>query len=205
MHTLAALILGLACIVIAPFVVRFAYEIPKKGWIVLGGLVVAATGVGAASVFNFPQWVGLGLLGLSLLWLIRSVTSVRPNISLSTAMWMSGVVWLVSVATQDFTMLMYVLGVAGILNSLYAIVQAKKGWFNPDKAHKYAVGFVGNTNMLGNFLVGIVAVVCWLGIGESYWWLLGLLPIGWALKLTHCKTAYIGLGAFGLVVVSDFI
>jgi len=83
-----------------------------------------------------------------------------------------------------------------VLNCAYAIIQHEfqhEPWkSSTNTTHHYAIGFIGNENMLGNWLVPQVFLLVWLA-QDCAWWFVCLPLIVFVIIRTRCRTALIAL------------
>lgn len=102
---------------------------------------------------------------------------------------------LVRAVDQDWGIVLFV--IAALINSVYAIVQNKFRWepFKKLPAMKpfSARGLIGNSNMLGAYLVPHVFMGIYLSTYQSPVWLTGVAAMVYAIWLTKCRAAFLSL------------
>ncbi len=185
----------IACVLIGTPHIWRPYEAPKEVWIVLTGMLVAIWwGIHGSSQLPLPGVAVWLLVAMLMLWGLRSVLTKFPQRALwDLATYVSG---LVVVLACEFRTAVVCLVIASVLNCVYGMVQNYFRWEplkgTTNASHFYAIGFIGNENMLGTWLVPVMFLNMWL-VQESWLWLLPMVLQIVVLVRTHCKTAMIGV------------
>lgn len=187
--------LSLSCVLLGTSHVWRPYEAPKEVWIVLSGMLIALWwGIHGSSQLPLPAWTVWLVAALLTLWGLRSLVTKLPQRALwDTVQYVCG---LVIALACPFEWTVVAIVIASLLNCAYAIAQNVFKW-EPMKgttnAHKlYAIGFIGNENMLGTWLVPVICLTLWL-VAVHWLWALALGPQLFVLVRTHCKAAMIGV------------
>lgn len=201
------LVLSLAGVMFCGMVFWKAFDIPRNVLLSVGGLVSLWLWIGyGAGVLYLPSGVVYLTLGMLTWWFARSVTSGNPANSLNDCVVFGSVVVMCLLLEPGWeTLAVQVFVVAALANCAYAICQ-NVALYEPLKsstntAHHYAVGFLGNENMLGSYLTPHVFMAGWLGATLHHAWYLAAVPLVFTIWRTRCKNALVGL-AVGLVYLA---
>ena len=199
------ILLSILTILISGRIFKTPYDRLRLLVIPLLGVVSSIQWVVTGASINLPDmviWITLGMLGW---WVLATLVSPYHHVSVSQLSLHVGSVMFAMCAFSDVNLTGVAIIMAGfVLNCLYAITQnmfkyeplkhlANKGLYQP-------LGFIGNTNMLGNFLVVGFFLSLLLG-AQSSWWFLVTCLITYVIFSTSCKASYIGLAVGGLFVV----
>ena len=201
------LILSLVGVMFCGMIFWKAFDIPRNVILSVGGLVSLWLWIGyGASVIYLPSGVVYLTLGMLVWWLARSMTSAHPQNSLNDCVVFGGVVVMCLLLEPGWEKVaIQVFVVAALLNCVYAIMQ-RDFRYEPLKessnfSHHYAIGFLGNENMLGCYLVPHIFMAGWLGATVHPAWFMAVIPIIYTTWRTRCKNAFLGV-ASGLVYLT---
>ena len=200
---LPCIALLIACVLVGTPHIWRAYEAPKEWVVVLAGLACAIWwGVQGSSQLGLPTGAVWVLGGMFMLWGLRCLFTKFPQRALWD--WVCYAGGMIIALGCSLKAGVIALVIAGTLNALYGFAQSYFKW-EPMKgttnAHGnfYAIGFIGNENMLGTFLVPVIFLNLGL-VAESWLWFGTLAVMLVTLVRTHCKTAMIGLVGGALYV-----
>jgi len=131
-------------------------------------------------------------------WALTSAVAKHSHTAWSSFSMYAGVVLVFLLLPFELSCLGLSLVMIGVgVNGLLGIAQRglryepfkrspNRQWFNP-------IGLIGNSNMLGNFLVPNFFLSVYLAQEMSMWWLVMSVLIGYAVWMTRCRGAYAGL------------
>ena len=198
---LACLGLGAMPLLVAGPYLFNPFSVPKKAFV--GGLAFVVLCLWAwAGEFTLnlgPAFVPLlAYLGWAT---VRGVFAQRSAQALEMLTWQVGLFMVCLVALPLGGLVVKLLFAAAAINALLAITQNRLR-YEPMKwcanvNYHYPTGLIGNTNMLGCFLVPALFVgVSMVHMSLIVW--VGLALVAYALYLTKCRSALVGLVTGGL-------
>ena len=199
MHTLASyILLALIGVLIGGVYFWKTYQTPRD--LVLGVFAFLSLSycfMYGASVFFSNDFLTL-ILVMLVWWFLCSILAQRSFDALKDFTVFSSVVILCGLMNRDYLQLgVSLMVISAVLSSIYGVVQHKFKYEPMKKSmnvtHHYAIGFGGNENMHGIWLVPHVFMSLWLAQSMSLWWLLAAGLLVYVIKLTRCKTAFLGL------------
>lgn len=218
MLTLAPyIIIFLATLLFVGQYCRRTFRIPRDTLLCLGGLLTTSYWLmSGASVIFIPMYVFYLITLMLLWWFICEIISSHPHLALNDFITFTSVLLLCLFVSPNFLFFgLKLLVISTLLNGIYAHLQTyyrydfwKKSSNLVDNA---AIGFIGNPNYLGNWLVPGIFSTAWLGVVDSPFWFLSLPFFVYILIRTFCRSAMFGLfvGAlfvsFGISTLSGFI
>lgn len=175
-----------------------SYDIPRATLIVLSTLIWPLIYLYGISVIYIPLGVFYLLGALFGWWILVALLSSHTHIALERTLALcSGAILCIFLPPEGFKIGIMMLVIGALLNCTYAIVQNKLRYeplkHSSNQSHLYPIGFIGNTNMLGTYLVPHIFLSLWLGYNCHPAWTLALGPILYVIYLTHCRTAILGL------------
>lgn len=186
---------------------RAPYEVLRRALMpLLGVAYLLQWWVAGTSVYlpDIVIWVTFGMMGW---WVVSTLVSPYHYVGISElGIWIGTVVFVVvGFDGINLTGLSIVM-IGVVLNCLYAILQGVfkreplRNLANALPQYLFPIGFIGNTNMLGNFMVVSFFLSLLLG-GESRWWYLVSALIVYTIWITKCKGSYLGMAIGGLFVL----
>jgi O-antigen ligase len=203
----------------SPYDVLRRMSIPFLGLAYILQWWVAGTSVNLSSVVI---WLTLGMIGW---WVVTTLVSPYRYVSVSElCVWVGSVVFIMTAFDGINLDGIKIVMIGIVANCLYAIMQNVFRYEPIEKLSNQMifapVGFIGNTNMLGNFLV-VNFFLSLLLVDESRWWLFVSGLIAYTIWLTKCRGSYVGLFAgivfmcinttsddiytFGVIIVSGLL
>jgi len=170
---------------------KLPYETPREMFLAGAGLVMVWVYILANE--PMPIWIFYAL-GLTGLWIINGATSQVPRLGLRLAVTYSLIMLFALLLSRAGTDLgLQLIAVGGAVNAIYAFAQNKLKWdflsVSTNLETHYPIGFVGNSNMLGCFLVPCAFAPMALG----GWWTLLAIPTLLGIWITQCRSAFVGL------------
>lgn len=140
-------------------------------------------------------WLVAGMVSW---WIITTLMSPHKHLGMGDlSVWIGTVTFVVFGFTDVNTTGLMIVMVGVVANCVYAIVQHEfkyePFWKLKDDLTHAPVGFVGNTNMLGNFLTINFFLALYLA-NHGYWWFMIVCAlIVYTIWLTRCKGSYVGI------------
>ena len=171
------------------------YEVPREA-LVVGAAIL----IGLFQLRSLPFFIYLMLIW----WLLSSLASKRSDIALKEFMFFCCAVLLawMAVSSGNFRLGLQLIVLGALLNCIYGLAQNLLRWEpmkrSANALHHYSIGFVGNENMLGNWLIPMPFVMLWLG----GWWQLGIPLVLLTIYRTRCRTAMVGLAIATVCYIS---
>ena len=204
-------IMALLSVLIAGPLVRTSYDTPRRLLVSLVGVSALVWSYGEYGVrINLGHditWLVFGLMGW---WVFTTLmTSHSHSKMVETGTWLGIVMFVVFGFDGLSTKGIGIVVIGAVVNCLVALAQRYLKW-EPIKSSLNGkihapIGLIGNTNMLGNFLVVNLFLSIWLA-QTSLWWLAATGLMGVTIYVTKCRGSYVGVfvGWFVLYLLGDF-
>jgi len=193
-------LIALSAVFILGWLVFETYQIPRRFFIAVGSFLLLLSGAlfGASDFLNFHPLIGWLLVSYIIWCFVSNFISSRPDIGVSgLASIIIPVFVCLFFSQENITLGMQLVVLSSIPNCVYAIIQKNFKYeplkYSTNKTHWYPIGFLGNTNMLGVWLVPQFFLAIWLSenINLNYFFL--SLLIVYVIYLTKCRSALVGL------------
>lgn len=200
------ILLSLLSILCLGPLMKGAFDVPRNALMAfIGPVVFVGWWMNGASI-SIPYWAFLVTIGMLVWWGVCSMYAVQPRETMPLLSAYVGMVLFAMLGLSDALSLGLKIVMIGVVaNCIYCIMQSTfryEPWKSSINAsHFYAIGFIGNSNMMGYFLTVSFFMSLYL-VYESYWWLLVSTLIGYTIFITKCRGAYVSaiLGAAFLAV-----
>ncbi|MFA5132940.1 MAG: O-antigen ligase family protein [Candidatus Paceibacterota bacterium] len=186
---------------------RAPYEVLRRALMpLLGVAYLLQWWVEGTSIYlpDMVIWITLGMVGW---WIVATLVSPYHYVGVSELSVWTGMVMFIVTAFNGINLTGLGIVMIGIVaNCLYAVLQGVfkreplRNLSNALPQYLFPLGFIGNTNMLGNLMAVSFFLSLLLG-AESRWWYLVSALIGYTVWITKCKGSYLGMVVGGLFVL----